>query len=81
MPCEQFTKVKVFSATKARERDGLGDRITEFLQERKPLIVDKIVTQSSDKEFHCLTITLFYKDKQNGERQRQRRGRGDSGRR
>ena len=24
-------------------------------------IVDKIVTQSSDSEFHCLTITLFYK--------------------
>jgi hypothetical protein len=23
-------------------------------------IVDKIVTQSSDREFHCLTITLFY---------------------
>ena len=23
-------------------------------------IVDKVITQSSDKEFHCLTITLFY---------------------
>ncbi len=27
------------------------------------LEVDKIVTQSSDSEFHCLTITLFYKHK------------------
>ena len=24
-------------------------------------IVNALVTQSSDKEFHCLTITLFYK--------------------
>jgi hypothetical protein len=23
-------------------------------------IVDKVVTQSSDREFHCLTITLFF---------------------
>jgi hypothetical protein len=26
-------------------------------------IVDKTVTQSSDKEFHCLTITLFYRER------------------
>jgi hypothetical protein len=26
-------------------------------------VVDRVVTQSSDKEFHCLTITLFYKFK------------------
>ena len=26
-------------------------------------IIDKEVTQSSDKEFHCLTVTLFYKPK------------------
>jgi len=25
--------------------------------------VDKTVTQSSDKEFHCLTITLFYRER------------------
>ena len=25
-------------------------------------VVDKIVTQSSDHEFHCLTVTLFYRD-------------------
>ena len=23
-------------------------------------IIDKIVTQSSDREFHCLTITIFF---------------------
>jgi hypothetical protein len=29
-------------------------------------VVDKIVTQSSDKEFHCLTITLFYRERPRG---------------
>jgi len=57
-----FTGVKVFSATKAREREQLSDRINEWIQANKNLdIVDKTVTQSSDNEFHCLTFTLFYK--------------------
>ena len=56
-----FTGVKVFSATKAKEREELGDHVTRWLREHKGCqIVDKIVTQSSDREFHCLTITLFY---------------------
>ncbi len=54
--------VKVFSATKARERGRLGDEVTLWMREHKDVeIVDKIVTQSSDSEFHCLTITLFYR--------------------
>jgi len=54
--------VKVFSATKARERGRLGEEVTDWLRHNtKAEIVDKIVTQSSDSEFHCLTITLFYK--------------------
>jgi len=57
-----FTGVKVFSATKAREREFLGETITEWLDRYKDIeVVDKIVTQSSDAEFHCLAITLFYK--------------------
>lgn len=53
--------VKVFSATKARERVSLGERFTEWLDEHPTLkIVDTVVTQSSDREFHCLTITVFY---------------------
>jgi len=27
-------------------------------------VVDRVVTQSSDKEFHCLTITLFYRQRE-----------------
>ena len=58
------TGVKVFSATKAKERELLGENITEWIRTHPSCeIVDKIVTQSSDSEFHCLTITLFYKDK------------------
>ena len=60
-----FTGVKVFSTTLARDRDQLSERITGWLREHRDLeIVDKVVTQSSDKEFHCLTITFFYRDRQ-----------------
>ena len=53
--------LKVFSATKARDRAELGEKVTGWLRENPHLeIVDKIVTQSSDQEFHCLTVTLFY---------------------
>ena len=56
--------VKVFSATKAREREELGDHITRWLRNNPQVeIVDKFVTQSSDREFHCLTITLVYKER------------------
>lgn len=64
-----FTGVKVFSATKAREREAISDRINEWLDEhaRDIDIVDKVVTQSSDREFHCLTITIFYRHLDDGE--------------
>lgn len=53
--------VKVFSATKAKEREALGDHVTRWLKLNPNVeVVDKIVTQSSDSEFHCLTITIFY---------------------
>jgi hypothetical protein len=59
-----FTGMKIFSTTLARDREVMGETITRWL-ENNPLleIVDKIVTQSSDKEFHCLTITLFYRER------------------
>ena len=57
-----ITGVKVFSATKAKEREMLGDIITDWLRNHPDYgIVEKVVTQSSDNEFHCLTITLFYR--------------------
>ena len=62
MAIPQFTGVKVFSTTLARDREVMGEKITNWLKENPHAeIVDKEVTQSSDKEFHCLTVTLFYK--------------------
>jgi hypothetical protein len=53
--------VKVFTATKAKEREALGDVVTRWLADNpRARVVDKVVTQSSDSQFHCLSITLFY---------------------
>ena len=53
--------VKVFTATKARDREALGDVVTQWLIQNPTVrIVEKTVTQSSDSQFHCLTITLLY---------------------
>jgi hypothetical protein len=60
---EAFTGAKVFSATKAREREDLGAKLTKWMKENPELtIVDKHITQSSDNEFHCLTIFVFYRE-------------------
>ena len=57
-----FTGVKVFSATKARDRDELGEHVTRWLRANGDLeVVDRTVMQSSDHEFHCLTVVLFYR--------------------
>jgi len=57
-----YNGVKVFSATKAKDREHLGEHVTSWIRRNPDVeIVDKIVTQSSDSEFHCLTITLFYR--------------------
>lgn len=64
MAIAQFTGVKVFSTTLARDREVMGEKITQWLKDNPNLeIVDKEITQSSDKEFHCLTVTLFYRTK------------------
>ena len=56
--------VRVFSATKAKEREGLGDVVTRWVRANPDCeVIDKIVTQSSDSEFHCLTMTLFYRER------------------
>jgi hypothetical protein len=59
-----FTGVKVFSATKAKDREELGETITRWLRANADLeVVDKVVSQSSDDEFHCLSIVFFYRQK------------------
>jgi hypothetical protein len=52
---------KVFTATKAKDREELGEVLTRWIRDNpRAKIIDKIVTQSSDSEFHCLSITIFY---------------------
>jgi hypothetical protein len=56
-----FNGVKVFCATKYQDRERLGETVTHWLQERPELVVvDLVVTQSSDAAFHCVTISVFY---------------------
>lgn len=58
----KFDGIKVFSATMARDREQLGEKVTAWLQDnRGASIVDTVITQSSDSSFHCLSITVFYK--------------------
>ena len=60
-----FDKVKVFSATKARDRQEMGERITEWLRKHQDGydLVDTVIRQSSDREFHCLSFVLFLRTK------------------
>ncbi len=58
-----FDGCKVFNATKQKEREQLGDRVTEWIasEEGQIEIVDKAVRQSSDNQFHCISITVFFR--------------------
>jgi hypothetical protein len=59
-----FTGVKVFSTTLARDREVMGETIGRWMAEHPGLeIVAHEVRQSSDREFHCLSITLFYRER------------------
>jgi hypothetical protein len=58
-----FNGVKVFSATKFDERSLLGEKVTAWINERAGReIVEIVQTQSSDEAFHCLAITVFYRE-------------------
>ena len=57
----QYNAIKVFSATKARERSELGEEITRWIDENPGISIKLTeVKQSSDSEFHCLSIIIFY---------------------
>ena len=62
MPDEPSLGLKVFSATKARDREALGETITVWIRAHPECeLIGKTATQSSDAEFHCLAITLVYR--------------------
>ena len=61
-PANPFDGVITFSATMARDREMLGEKITDWIKGNPHNeIVDAVVTQSSDEAFHCLVITLFFR--------------------
>ena len=58
-----FNGVAIFSATKFKEREELGEVITRWIKDHPSLtIVDTEVRQSSDASFHCLTVAIFYRE-------------------
>ena len=62
-PDRVFDAVKVFSATMFEQRSQLGEKVTEWIAAHPGAkITEFVVTQSSDAEFHCLAISVFYVD-------------------
>jgi DNA-directed RNA polymerase specialized sigma54-like protein len=58
---KEFNGVKVFSATLARNREELGEKVTQWIRDNPAIeITDIQVKQSSDREFHCISIVVFY---------------------
>jgi hypothetical protein len=54
--------LRVFSATRARDRLVLGEVITDWIRANPDYeLVDKLVLQSSDAQFHCVTIVVFFR--------------------
>jgi hypothetical protein len=51
--------VKVFSASRARERAELATRITAWLRANPRRTIAKVDVMSSDVSFHCLSIVIF----------------------
>ena len=59
-----FNGVKIFSATMFAPREQLGETVTTWMTDHPQLTVTEfMVTQSSDTQFHCVTITVFYWEK------------------
>jgi hypothetical protein len=56
----RITLVKVFSVTRARERDELGERVTAWIAANPDVhIVRTVLAQTSDARFHCLSMVLL----------------------
>jgi len=57
---DRVNVIKVFSATKARDRESLGEAVTTWLARNPDVrIVKTFVLLSSDSEFHCMSLVLL----------------------
>lgn len=62
-PVVPFNGVKVFTATMIAMRERLGETVTEWIDAHPAYTInDIVVTQSSDSDFHCVAISVFYTD-------------------
>jgi hypothetical protein len=62
-----FNAVKVFSATKHTDRDVLGEKVTAWIQSQPGIMIHELRTlQSSDSEFHCVSIIVLYRNGSRG---------------
>ncbi len=54
--------IKVFSVTKARDREYLSETINDWIRANPDIeVVEQDVIQSSDWEFHCVSVVLLYR--------------------
>ena len=57
---DKVNVVKVFTATKARDREALGEVVTAWIARNPDVRVLKtFVMLSSDSQFHCLSMVLI----------------------
>jgi hypothetical protein len=57
---DRINLVKVFSVTKARERDELGNRVTAWIAANPGVkVLRTVVAMTSDQSFHCLSFVLI----------------------
>ncbi len=59
-----FDGMMIFSASKHGDRERMGENVTAWrLRNSTSVITDVRTMQSSDNEFHCVTVIIFYKNK------------------
>ena len=64
IPQRPISVYKVFSATRAQDREVLGERVSAWLGANPHLEVRQtVVSLSSDSKFHCLSFVLICSDR------------------
>lgn len=59
-----FDGMEIFSGSKHTERKEMGASVTAWRRNNPDVSIVEVRTlQSSDSEFHCVTIIIFYKNK------------------
>lgn len=60
LTADKVNVVKVFTTTKARDRESLGEVITAWIARNPDVrILKTVVALSSDSAFHCLSIVVL----------------------